>query len=753
MKLFLNSRKPYNLMFIPALIMFVYLLFNTKLILSPFMPFDDTFRCFEYFHFTYQEYFNNGTIPQWIPYFQYGTPIDILNIIHNSPFTLLAVVLGGALGISDSWFPFLGVLFTETAIMVVGVALVLHALKLRYAAILIASSSLVFTCIVITNLWTHTRPLYLVPLAFYYLHTSFEKKQFYRTVLGCLLLLFNTVGMPPYWIPVYLLLLIIILVVLILYNFSALKWRPKFDLRNCLTVLLTAVFLWSYGYFLFKSRDFLSFNAPLRDPETLKVSLDTFLNYGGNSLGNFFEVFLGVPVGSVRWVDFYLTIPGLFFLMYGLIRGTGVGAVSFKILFLIFLALSLGKYTPLAYLAYYLPLMPLFRHLVALYSITKLFAVLLVACGYEQFMEESDKNKMVFANMIMAIMVIIFALSSYFYRYSLFYNKSFLTLYLVALAGYPALYVLIRKRNKYLPVTLFILMTFQSFFYYDWYTNSNHSYENRVHVPITDELNKVQTLRFEEHRLPNEYIWQYPGNNWRSLIYKDSSFDFVLFDTEVAKIAANVDLCVPFISRVNFVMKNVKDMYDQLQYPRQNNIDYWSLTTFKEPMLDYWTGCGAANKIQLFTNYTEQKAVRAIGPKELAKGDMYLKDLSLVIVQDKNEVAKTKSLEEQGIKITQFSNNSQKMVVNTPRDSWLYYADAFHPDWKGYLDGVPTKIYEANYAFKAMFIPAGNHIIEFNFNKRWIFLAYCTFNITACLTVILLIGSCIVKLWKNITGN
>lgn len=56
-----------------------------------------------------------------------------------------------------------------------------------------------------------------------------------------------------------------------------------------------------------------------------------------------------------------------------------------------------------------------------------------------------------------------------------------------------------------------------------------------------------------------------------------------------------------------------------------------------------------------------------------------------------------------------------EVIIETKSEinSFLFLSDAYYPGWKTYLDGKETKIYRANYAFRAVPVPAGNHKITF----------------------------------------
>ena len=71
---------------------------------------------------------------------------------------------------------------------------------------------------------------------------------------------------------------------------------------------------------------------------------------------------------------------------------------------------------------------------------------------------------------------------------------------------------------------------------------------------------------------------------------------------------------------------------------------------------------------------------------------------------------------------------SAEIVTDTPRlvevetsspiPSVLIVLDAYYPGWKAYVDGVETGIIRANYMFRAVSLPAGNHRIAFKYRPR-----------------------------------
>ena len=68
-------------------------------------------------------------------------------------------------------------------------------------------------------------------------------------------------------------------------------------------------------------------------------------------------------------------------------------------------------------------------------------------------------------------------------------------------------------------------------------------------------------------------------------------------------------------------------------------------------------------------------------------------------------------------KITQLesSANTISLEVMTVQAAWLVLADTWFPGWQVYLDGQRTEIYRADYLFRALEIPAGDHLVEFHY--------------------------------------
>ena len=69
--------------------------------------------------------------------------------------------------------------------------------------------------------------------------------------------------------------------------------------------------------------------------------------------------------------------------------------------------------------------------------------------------------------------------------------------------------------------------------------------------------------------------------------------------------------------------------------------------------------------------------------------------------------------------IVEFKSELIKIKTKTNKNQWLVYSDANLPTWEAYIDGQKTEIYTANYLFKSVFVPEGEHEVVFKYPNLW----------------------------------
>ena len=72
--------------------------------------------------------------------------------------------------------------------------------------------------------------------------------------------------------------------------------------------------------------------------------------------------------------------------------------------------------------------------------------------------------------------------------------------------------------------------------------------------------------------------------------------------------------------------------------------------------------------------------------------------------------------EEGEASIIQTSDPGEVLVtVHAPEGTWLLLSDTWYPGWEAMVDDVPTTLYRADYLFRAVWVPPGEHEVEFHY--------------------------------------
>ncbi|WP_448545979.1 YfhO family protein [Roseiflexus sp.] len=104
---------------------------------------------------------------------------------------------------------------------------------------------------------------------------------------------------------------------------------------------------------------------------------------------------------------------------------------------------------------------------------------------------------------------------------------------------------------------------------------------------------------------------------------------------------------------------------------------------------------------------TDNEAIAILGDPDF--------DPALEIVVDRSlPVALTGNPSLSGdAKIVSYSSNRVVIQAIVEQDSMLFLSDAYYPGWRATVNGQETSIYRANLAFRAVYLPAGEHRVEF----------------------------------------
>lgn len=63
--------------------------------------------------------------------------------------------------------------------------------------------------------------------------------------------------------------------------------------------------------------------------------------------------------------------------------------------------------------------------------------------------------------------------------------------------------------------------------------------------------------------------------------------------------------------------------------------------------------------------------------------------------------------------INKYTSSDIIIQTKTTAPMALFLSDSFYPGWRASIDGQETKIFRADYAFRTVFVPKGNHVVHF----------------------------------------
>jgi len=74
--------------------------------------------------------------------------------------------------------------------------------------------------------------------------------------------------------------------------------------------------------------------------------------------------------------------------------------------------------------------------------------------------------------------------------------------------------------------------------------------------------------------------------------------------------------------------------------------------------------------------------------------------------------------EEGEIKVVDYQPSFAKFRITTSKPAFLFLTDNYYPGWKAFVDKKLTKIYRADYTFRVVPVPEGEHEVEFSYQPE-----------------------------------
>jgi hypothetical protein len=104
------------------------------------------------------------------------------------------------------------------------------------------------------------------------------------------------------------------------------------------------------------------------------------------------------------------------------------------------------------------------------------------------------------------------------------------------------------------------------------------------------------------------------------------------------------------------------------------------------------------------------------GILEYMKSPSFCPEKEVILEEEPKEMKNVKcKMKNIKCKITEYEPNRVVIDVDVPSNGFLFLSDTYYPGWKAYVDGKETKIYKANYCFRAVQVEKGRHKVEFSY--------------------------------------
>jgi hypothetical protein len=112
----------------------------------------------------------------------------------------------------------------------------------------------------------------------------------------------------------------------------------------------------------------------------------------------------------------------------------------------------------------------------------------------------------------------------------------------------------------------------------------------------------------------------------------------------------------------------------------------------------------AVNDIVIEKN--DQKILQTLFSKQFSPEKQLIVEEDLAFTPEKRRL-------ESSILISSYRENKVELNTTTNTKSILVLMDNYYPGWNAYIDGKPTKVYRADYTFRAVVLPEGKHVVQF----------------------------------------
>ena len=126
----------------------------------------------------------------------------------------------------------------------------------------------------------------------------------------------------------------------------------------------------------------------------------------------------------------------------------------------------------------------------------------------------------------------------------------------------------------------------------------------------------------------------------------------------------------------------------------------------------------------------------------LLKKDYRIEDK--IVLEEDPGIKQQNKIASGSVKFITYKETASSLEVDTSQEGFLFVSDLDYPGWEAFIDEYKTKIYRADYAFRAILIPAGKHTVEFKYHPDSFFNGLKIGLGALTILVIILIGTKVV---------
>ena len=109
----------------------------------------------------------------------------------------------------------------------------------------------------------------------------------------------------------------------------------------------------------------------------------------------------------------------------------------------------------------------------------------------------------------------------------------------------------------------------------------------------------------------------------------------------------------------------------------------------------------------------------------------------------------TLGLSKSSVDVTLYQDSEVDIKTQNKDAAILVLSDTNYPGWQAFIDGAATKIYWADYAYRAIYVPAGIHQIKFSYKPKSFEVGKSVTEISLGIMVVFIIFLCAKKIYKK----